>query len=173
VSRLYLQVDPTEDLERWPDDRIWQELRLRFETDDGWSLRDGPVIEKGTSAMRSLVVEPMQFGRLFLAGDAAHIVPATGAKGLNLAVADVWRLARALGHRYRTGSTELLDRYSAECLARVWRAQDFSNYMSLMLHPMAGDPFDGRLQLARLRYVTTSTAAARSLAENYVGLPLN
>jgi p-hydroxybenzoate 3-monooxygenase len=172
VSRLYLQVEPTEDIERWPDDRIWDELRQRFETDDGWSLRDGPVIEKGISAMRSYVVEPMQFGRLFLAGDAAHIVPATGAKGLNLAVADVWRLAGALGAWYRTGSMALLDRYSTDCLDRVWRAQDFSNFMSLMLHRIPGDTYGGRLQLARLRYVASSTSAARSLAENYVGLPL-
>jgi len=171
VSRLYLQVEPTEDLERWPDDRIWEELRTRFATDDGWHLRDGPIVEKGIAAMRSFVVEPMQYGRLFLAGDAAHIVPATGAKGLNLAVADVRVLAIALDAWYRSGSTELLDRYSADCLTRVWRAEDFSNYMSLMLHRLPGDAFSAQLQRARLRYVTSSQAAARSLAENYVGLP--
>ena len=171
VSRLYLQVDPTDQIERWSDERIWEELRLRFATDDGWQLRDGPVVEKGIATMRSFVVEPMQYGRLFLAGDAAHIVPATGAKGLNLAVADVRLLARAIAERYRSGSTTLLERYSADCLARVWRAQDFSNAMSAMLHRFPGDPFGERLQLARLRYVTSSTAAARSLAENYVGLP--
>jgi len=171
VSRLYLQVEPTEDLERWPDDRIWEELRTRFATDDGWHLRDGPIVEKGIAAMRSFVVEPMQYGRLFLAGDAAHVVPATGAKGLNLAVADVRVLAIALDAWYRSGSTELLDRYSADCLTRVWRAEDFSNYMSLMLHRLPGDAFSAQVQRARLRYVTSSQAAARSLAENYVGLP--
>ncbi len=173
VSRLYLQVDPTEDIERWTDDRIWDELRTRFATDDGWQLRDGPVVEKGIATMRSFVVEPMQYGRLFLAGDAAHIVPATGAKGLNLAVADVRLLALALSEWYRSGSTSLMDRYSADCLTRVWRAQDFSNYMSLMLHRLPGDPFIARLQRARLRYVTSSETAARSLAENYVGLPFD
>jgi p-hydroxybenzoate 3-monooxygenase len=171
LSRLYLQVDPTEDIEAWPDDRVWSELRTRFATDDGWFLRDGPIVEKGIATMRSFVVEPMQFGRLFLAGDAAHIVPATGAKGLNLAVADVRVLAIALAVWYRSGSSELLDRYSADCLTRVWRAQDFSNYMSLMLHRLPGDAFGGQLQRARLRYVAGSKAAARSLAENYVGLP--
>jgi p-hydroxybenzoate 3-monooxygenase len=172
VSRLYLQVDPDEDLELWPDERVWEELRTRFATRDGWQLRDGPVLEKGIAQMRSFVVEPMQHGRLFLAGDAAHIVPATGAKGLNLAVADVWRLAGAIADWYRTGSQDRLDRYSAECLVRVWRAQEFSNAMSLMLHRIPGDAFGERLQLARLRWVTTSVAAARSLAENYAGLPL-
>jgi p-hydroxybenzoate 3-monooxygenase len=121
--------------------------------------------------MRSFVVQPMQYGRLFLAGDAAHIVPATGAKGLNLAVADVRVMAIALAEWYRNGSTALMDRYSADCLARVWRAEDFSNYMSLMLHRLPGDQFGAQLQRARLRYVTSSEAAARSLAENYVGLP--
>jgi p-hydroxybenzoate 3-monooxygenase len=171
VSRFYLQVEPSEELEGWPDERIWQELALRFETDEGWQLRVGPIVEKGITTMRSSVVEPMQYGRLFLAGDAAHIVPATGAKGLNLAVADVRLLAGALAEWYRSGSAALLDRYSADCLTRVWRAQDFSNYMSMMLHRLPDDPFMERLQLARLRYVTSSTAAARSLAENYVGLP--
>jgi p-hydroxybenzoate 3-monooxygenase len=171
ISRLYLQVEPTEELERWPDERIWEELRIRLARDDGWYLRDGPILEKGISALRSFVVEPMQYGRLFLAGDAAHIVPATGAKGLNLAVADVRVLAAAISEWYRSGSTALLDRYSADCLPRVWRAQDFSNYMSSMLHRLPGDPFGERLQRARLRYLTSSVSAARSLAENYVGLP--
>jgi p-hydroxybenzoate 3-monooxygenase len=172
ISRLYLQVQPNEDIERWPDERIWDELRQRFATDDGWQLHHGPVLEKGIAAMRSFVAEPMQFGRVFLAGDAAHIVPATGAKGLNLAVADVWRLSAALATWYRTGSTALLDRYSTDCLGRVWRAQDFSNFMSLMLHRIPGDAFGARLQLARLRYLVSSAAAARSLSENYVGMPL-
>jgi p-hydroxybenzoate 3-monooxygenase len=173
VSRLYLQVAPTEDIEDWPDDRIWDELRRRFETMDGWTLHDGPVVEKGIATMRSFVVEPMQYGRLFLAGDAAHIVPATGAKGLNLAVADVRRLAIAIGEWYGSGSTALLDRYSADCLRRVWRAQEFSNFMSLMLHKLDDDPFTFRLQRSRLAYVTSSVAAATSLAENYVGLPFD
>jgi p-hydroxybenzoate 3-monooxygenase len=171
LSRFYLQVDPTEEIEAWPDDRIWSELRTRLATDDGWLLRDGPIVEKGIAAMRSFVVEPMQYGRLFLAGDAAHIVPATGAKGLNLAIADVRVLAVALAEWYRSGSSELLHRYTADCLTRVWRAQDFSNYMSLMLHRLPGDAFSGQLQRARLRYLAASEAAARSLAENYVGLP--
>jgi p-hydroxybenzoate 3-monooxygenase len=173
VSRLYLQVEPTEDLEAWSDERIWSELRRRFETHDGWHLADGPIVEKGIATMRSFVVEPLQYGRLFLAGDAAHIVPATGAKGLNLAVADVRRLAIAIADWYRTGSAALLDRYSTDCLGRVWRAQDFSNYMSLMLHRLSDDPFAERLQLARLRYVAGSVAASTSLAENYVGLPFD
>lgn len=169
VSRLYIQVDPAERIEEWPDERIWSELHLRLARDDGWSLREGPVTEKGIAAMRSFVVEPMQYGRLFLAGDAAHIVPATGAKGLNLAVADVRVLAEALSAWYRTGKTELLDSYSATCLRRVWRAEHFSWWMTTMLHRQGDDPFQHRLQLSQLRYVCNSTAAATSLAENYVG----
>jgi len=172
VSRLYLQVHPDEDIEAWPDDRVWEELRIRFATTDGWSLADGPVLEKGIAGMRSFVVEPMQHGRLFLAGDAAHIVPATGAKGLNLAIHDVRVLADALTTWYRTGSTDRMDRYSERCLRRVWRVQDFSSFMSSMLHRFPDDDgFLGRLQRAQLGYVCSSEAAARSLAENYVGLP--
>jgi p-hydroxybenzoate 3-monooxygenase len=172
LSRLYLQVAPDEDLETWPDDRIWEELRARMSSDDGWMLADGPILEKGIAALRSFVVEPMQYGRLFLAGDAAHIVPATGAKGLNLAVADVRVLARAIAAWYRTGSLESLDAYSSRCLGRVWRVQDFSSWMSSMLHRFPDDDgFQGRLQRARLEWVTSMEAAARSLAENYVGLP--
>ena len=172
VSRLYLQVDPDEDIEAWPDDRVWEELRIRFATTDGWSLADGPVLEKGIAGMRSFVVEPMQHGRLFLAGDAAHIVPATGAKGLNLAIHDVRVLAEALTAWYRTGATDRMDRYSERCLRRVWRVQDFSSFMSSMLHRFPDDDgFLGRLQRAQLGYVCSSEAAARSLAENYVGLP--
>jgi p-hydroxybenzoate 3-monooxygenase len=131
------------------------------------------VIEKNIALMRSFVVEPMQFGRLFLAGDAAHIVPATGAKGMNLAVADVYVLSRAMDEWYRTGSRSLLDAYTATCLRRVWRAQDFSNYMSAMLHRYPGaDPFRDRLQLARLETLTVSGPAAQALATNYTGLPL-
>jgi p-hydroxybenzoate 3-monooxygenase len=175
LSRLYLQVDPSDDVAAWPDERIWEELRLRFATTDGWTLADGPIIEKGIAAMRSFVLEPMQHGRLFLAGDAAHIVPATGAKGLNLAVADVRVLAAAIAAWYRDGDDTALAGYTERCLRRVWRAQDFSSTMSLMLHrlPDDDDGFGARLQLARLAYVTGSEAAARSLAENYVGLPFD
>ncbi|MEA2596224.1 MAG: p-hydroxybenzoate 3-monooxygenase [Thermomicrobiales bacterium] len=169
VSRLYIQVRPEEQIEEWPDERIWEELHLRLSRDDGWSLQEGPVLEKGIAAMRSFVVEPMQYGRLFLAGDAAHIVPATGAKGLNLAVADVRVLAEAQTAWYRTGQTDLLEAYSATCLRRVWRAEHFSWWMTSMLHRDEGDEFQHRLQLAQLQYVCSSTAAATSLAENYVG----
>ena len=172
ISRLYIQVKPDEDINEWPDERIWEELRLRLATRDGWTLTDGPVLEKGVTAMRSFVVEPMQYGRLFLAGDAAHIVPATGAKGLNLAVHDVHILADALIAWYRKNNNALLEQYSGRCLGRVWRVQDFSSYMSLMLHRYPEDDgFRGRLQHAQLEYVCSSEAAARSLAENYVGLP--
>jgi p-hydroxybenzoate 3-monooxygenase len=170
LSRLYVQVRPDDDLANWPDERIWHELHLRLARDDGWTLQEGPIIEKGIAALRSYVVEPMQYGRLFLAGDAAHIVPATGAKGLNLAVADVRVLAEAIVAWYRTGKTDLLDRYSATCLRRVWRVEHFSWWMTSMLHRAeSADPFQHRLQLAQLRYVCTSRAAATSLAENYVG----
>jgi p-hydroxybenzoate 3-monooxygenase len=173
ISRLYLQVRPDEELDEWPDDRVWEELQTRLGDDHGWRLRDGPVLEKGIALMRSFVVEPMQFGRLFLAGDAAHIVPATGAKGLNLAVHDVRVLSQALASWYGGGGSDALDRYSERCLDRVWRVQEFSSSMSSMLHRLPDDDggFRRRLQLARLRYVTGSEAAARSLAENYVGLP--
>jgi p-hydroxybenzoate 3-monooxygenase len=172
ISRLYLQVEPDEDINNWPDDRIWEELSIRMATDDGWSLKTGPIIEKGITPMRSFVVEPMQHGRLFLAGDAAHIVPATGAKGLNLAVHDVHKLAEAFIAWYREGSNELLEQYSTNCLDRVWRVQDFSSFMSLMLHRYSDDDgFRGRLQRAQLEYICSSEAASRSLAENYVGLP--
>ncbi len=174
VSRLYVQVDNDDDIANWPDDRIWEELRVRLAANDGWELHDGPVIEKGIAAMRSFVVEPMQWGRLYLAGDAAHIVPATGAKGLNLAVADVRLLAAALTRWYRTGDRSLLDSYSDRCLRRVWRVQHFSTYMSSMLHRFPGaDPFDARVRRAELEYLFTSRAAMTSLSENYVGLPFD
>jgi len=169
ISRLYLQVPPDERIEDWPDDRIWAELQTRFAL-EGWQLQEGPVIEKGITPMRSFVTEPMQCGRLYLAGDAAHIVPPTGAKGLNLAAQDVRILADALVDWYRGGSTDRLDAYSERALRRVWRVQDFSNYMTTLLHKLGQDAFDDRLQRARLEYVTRSEAAARSLAENYVGL---
>jgi p-hydroxybenzoate 3-monooxygenase len=172
VSRLYLQCAPEEDLSLWPDDRIWSELHQRFATHDGWKLSEGPITQKGVTGMRSFVVEPMQFGRLFLAGDAAHIVPPTGAKGLNLAVADVRVLAEALGSFYGTGSSSLLAQYSATCLRRVWKVQRFSWWMTQLLHRFPDEsPFDRRRQLADLDYVTSSRAASQSLAENYVGLP--
>jgi p-hydroxybenzoate 3-monooxygenase len=170
LSRLYLQVDPHDDIANWPDDRIWDELHRRLAA-AGWTLTEGPIVEKGITPMRSFVAAPMRRGRLFLAGDAAHIVPPTGAKGLNLAVNDVRVLAEALASWYRSGSTTGLDEYSDTCLQRVWRVQDFSTYMTTLLHRLGGDDFDAGLQRARLRYVTTSEAAARSLAENYVGLP--
>jgi len=172
ISRLYLQCDPEEDLALWPDDRIWSELHQRFATADGWRLTEGPILQKAVTGMRSFVVEPLQFGRLFLAGDAAHIVPPTGAKGLNLAVADVRVLADALGAFFKAGSPDLLARYSETCLRRVWKVQRFSWWMTQLLHRFATDtPFDRRRQLAELDYVTTSRAASQSLAENYVGLP--
>jgi p-hydroxybenzoate 3-monooxygenase len=174
VSRLYLQCAPDEDIANWPDDRIWQELRTRLGDDGGRTLRDGPMLQKGITAMRGFVVEPMQHGRLFLAGDAAHIVPPTGAKGLNLAVADVRVLARALALHYRGGGMDLLDRYSETCLRRVWKVQRFSWWMTSMLHRFHDEgPLRQRLQLAELDYVTRSRAASTALAENYVGLPFD
>ena len=173
VSRLYLQCAPDEDLAKWPDELIWSELRARLGS-GGPALREGPVLQKGVTGMRSFVVEPMQYKRLFLAGDAAHIVPPTGAKGLNLAVADVRVLARALAAYYAGGRTGLLDRYSATCLSRVWRAQRFSWWMTSLLHrfPEEG-PLRGRLQLAELDYIASSRVASTALAENYVGLPFD
>jgi p-hydroxybenzoate 3-monooxygenase len=173
ISRLYLQVRPDEDLDAWPDERIWEELHTRMATTDGFTLNEGPVIERLVAPLRSWVVEPMQYGRLFLAGDAAHIVPATGAKGLNLAVADVVTLSRALVRHFESGDDGLLEAYSETCLRRVWRVQHFSWWMTSMLHRFdPADHYQHRLQLAQLQYVTSSTAAATTLAENYVGLPL-
>jgi p-hydroxybenzoate 3-monooxygenase len=170
LSRLYVQCRPDEDIGEWPDDRIWDELQARLGV-DGWTLAEGPVLEKGVTGMRSFVAEPMQHGRLYLAGDAAHIVPPTGAKGLNLAIADTRRLAEALVERFTTGDPSGLETYSADCLRRVWRAEHFSYWMTSMLHrDEAAGEFGRRLQLAQLRYLTTSTAAATTLAENYVGL---
>jgi p-hydroxybenzoate 3-monooxygenase len=171
LSRLYLQCAPDERIEDWPDARIWDELGLRLAS-GGRTLNEGPVLEKGITTMRSYVVEPMQYGRLFLAGDAAHIVPPTGAKGMNLAIADVRVLAEALAAWYASGATALLDAYSETCLRRVWRAEHFSWWMTSMLHRFPGDDagFEQRIQLSQLRYVVSSKAAATSLAENYVGL---
>jgi p-hydroxybenzoate 3-monooxygenase len=171
ISRLYLQCEVDEDLKNWPDDRIWEELQIRLAA-AGHDMVPGPIMERGVTAMRSYVVEPMQHGRLFLAGDAAHIVPPTGAKGMNLAIADVKILAEALVGWYQAGRADLLDGYSAACLRRVWRAEHFSWWMTSMLHrfPGADAHFQQRLQLSQLRYTVGSTAAATSLAENYVGL---
>lgn len=170
ISRLYLQCSPDEDLSQWSDRRIWDELSTRL----GLALPEGPILQKGVTAMRSYVTAPMRHGRLFLAGDAAHIVPPTGAKGMNLAMADVRVLAAALQAFLRDGSAALLDSYSATCLRRIWKAQRFSAWMTGLLHRYPGhDAFSRRLQLAELDYVTSSTAAATALAENYVGLPFN
>jgi p-hydroxybenzoate 3-monooxygenase len=166
LTRLYLQCRPDEPLDDWPDERIWEELRTRLGL-PGWTLNEGPIVEKGVTGMRSFVVEPMQHGRLYLAGDAAHIVPPTGAKGLNLAVADVRVLADAIA----SGDDAQVERYSETALRRVWRAEHFSWWMTSMLHRVeGGDEFDARLQLSQLAYVCSSRAAATSLAENYVGL---
>ena len=174
LSRLYIQCAPDEHLDEWPDERIWDELRLRLGGDAAAALRSAPALEKSVTPMRSFVAQPMRFGRLFLAGDAAHIVPPTGAKGLNLAAADVHVLARALTAFYASGGTALLEAYSDTCLRRVWRAQRFSWWMTSMLHRFPGrNPFDDQVQLAELDYVTSSQAASTALAENYVGLPLD
>ncbi len=174
ITRLYLQCAPDEDLAQWPDQRIWEELCARMRTDDGWAPAVGPVIQKGVTGMRSFVIEPMQFGRLFLAGDAAHIVPPTGAKGLNLAISDVRVLSQALEVFYKSGRLDLLAQYSARCLRRIWKVQRFSWWMTSMLHLFpGGDGFDQRRQLAELDYTTSSRAAMTALAENYVGLPLD
>ncbi|HEV7217342.1 MAG: 4-hydroxybenzoate 3-monooxygenase [Terriglobales bacterium] len=173
VTRLYLQCDPEEEIANWPDDRIWEELQARFQIADGWKLNRGDITQKGVTGMRSFVAEPMQYGKVFLAGDAAHIVPPTGAKGLNLAVADVRVLAEAIVNFYRTGRQDLLQRYSETCLRRVWKVQRFSWWMTSMLHRLPDDnSFDQRRQLAELDYVSSSRAASQSLAENYVGLPM-
>ena len=171
VSRLYLQVDTTEKIENWSDDRIWEGLSTRFAL-DGWELQTGPITEKSILPMRSFVSAPMRRGRLFLAGDAAHIVPPTGAKGLNLAVADVTLLATALVRLLQEKKTDLVDSYSDRALARVWRCTHFSWWMTSMLH-RSGDDFDAELQLSQLRRVCSSAAAARELAENYTGQNLD
>lgn len=172
ITRNYLQVPPETDIADWPDDRIWAELQFRLGAEGEPPLTEGPLVDKGVTPMRSFVTEPMQYGRLFLAGDAAHIVPPTGAKGMNLAIADVCVLGRGLAAALRDGDPELLYSYSDTCLRRVWRAEHFSWFMTSMLHRTDGDPFSHQLQLSQLRYTTSSRAAATSLAENYVGLPL-
>ena len=172
LSRLYLQCAPDEDLSQWSDDRIWSELSARSER-DGFTLAEGPILQRGVTPMRSFVAEPMQCGRLYLAGDAAHIVPPTGAKGLNLAAADVAVLTRAIVRFYRDNATDGLDAYSATCLRRIWKVQRFSWWMTTLLHRFFDHtPFERQMQIAELDYVFSSRAASLSLAENYVGLPL-
>ena len=174
ITRLYIQCAPDENLDEWPDERIWAELRARLETDDGWLPNEGPITQKGVTAMRSFVVEPMRYGQLFLAGDAAHIVPPTGAKGLNLAMADVSRLAAALARFYDSGDDTLLNSYSDRGIARAWRAQRFSWWMTSTLHRVGTESdFDYKRQLAELDYLVSSRAALTSLAENYTGAPFD
>lgn len=173
VQRMYFQCDPNDSVDRWSDEAIWDELQARVDGEDGLQLQRGPISQKSIVPMRSYVCEPMRFGRLFLAGDAAHTVPPTGAKGLNLAVRDVWELDRSLGAFFDSGAGEALDSYSETALRRVWRVQHFSWWMTSMLHRMEGaSPFDDRRQLAELELVTSSIPAATSLAQNYVGMPL-
>ncbi len=174
ITRLYLQCATDDDIENWPDDRIWSELQMRLSTSDGWKPNEGEIFQKGITPMRSFVAEPMQYKRLFLAGDAAHIVPPTGAKGLNLAVADVRVLAHSLQRYYAGEGEAALAGYSQTCLNRIWKAQRFSWWMTQMLHKQGeGVDFELRRQMAELDYVTSSKAAMTSLAENYVGLDLD
>lgn len=173
VSRLYLQCAPEEDLSQWPDERIWSELRARLGAGRG-ELEEGPILQKGVTAMRSFVAEPMRHGRLFLAGDAAHIVPPTGAKGMNLAIADVRMLVRALEAFFAGRGEAVMDAYSAACLDRIWKVQRFSWWMTQLLHRYDGeDDFEERVRMAELDYLASSVAARTTLAENYVGLPFD
>jgi p-hydroxybenzoate 3-monooxygenase len=173
ITRLYLQCKPDEDLREWSDDRIWNELHARLECADGWSPTEGRILQKSVTGMRSFVVEPLQFGRLFLAGDAAHIVPPTGAKGMNLAFADVHYLAEALCAHYHQNDEKKLNSYSTTCLHRIWKTQRFSWWMTSLLHRFEdASAFDRKRQHAEMEYLVSSRAAATSLAENYVGLPL-
>jgi p-hydroxybenzoate 3-monooxygenase len=172
IQRMYVQCDPADDLAAWSDDRIWSELHARLDTDDGWRLAEGEIFQKGIVPLRSFVCEPMQYGRLFIAGDAAHIVPPTGAKGLNLAVADVLILSQAMEAKYRDNRQDGLDRYSATCLSRIWKGERFSWYMTTMLHRNNQESaFEQRIHFADLDLVRSSRLSAGSLAENYVGLP--
>ncbi len=173
VQRLYIQCDPHDDIAAWPDARIWEELHARLDL-DGWTLQEGPIFQKGIIPLRSFVCDPMQHGKLFLAGDAAHIVPPTGAKGLNLAVADAVVLAQALEAHYARSDDALLGRYSATALRRVWKGERFSWYMTTMLHRNPAETeFERRIHFADLDFVRSSRAAATALAENYVGLPFD
>jgi p-hydroxybenzoate 3-monooxygenase len=173
IQRMYFQCTPTEKAADWSDDRIWSEFRARLKTDDGWAPNEGPIFSKAVIGMRSFVLEPMRYGHLFLVGDSAHVVPPTGAKGLNLAASDAQILARALTAYYKSNRRDLLDQYSSTALRRVWKATRFSWWMTSMLHTFPGaDEFQHRLQLAELDYVTGSRAGSTALAENYVGLPI-
>jgi p-hydroxybenzoate 3-monooxygenase len=172
ITRLYLQCSPDEDLSQWPDERIWENLEKRLAFPGDKRVRRGKILQKSVTAMRSFVAEPMQYARLFLAGDAAHVVPPTGAKGMNLAVGDVWLLGQALASFYHKGRTDLLESYSRRCLRRAWKAQRFSWWLTCLMHRFDhDDAFEYKRQLAELDYLTTSRAAATALAENYVGLP--
>ena len=172
LSRIYFQCPRNEDIKNWPDDRIWEEFRLRT-AGDGHKLSEGPILQKGMTDMRSFVVEPMQYGKLFLAGDAAHIVPPTGGKGMNLAIADVRVLSRAMTAFYKSGRSDLLEAYSRVCLRRIWKVQRFSWWVTQLLHRFDDDnAFDLRRQLAEIDYVTSSRAGSMTWAENYVGLPM-
>ncbi len=172
VQRLYFQCDPKDSVDNWSDERIWAEFRARLANDDGWEIKEGPIFQKGIIAMRSFVCETMQHGRLFLAGDSAHIVPPTGAKGLNLAAGDVVLLTRAISDFYRNNNQEGLAGYSTRAVKRVWRGEHFSWWMTNMLHDFEGeDTITRRFRRSQLEYVVSSRAAAASLAENYVGVP--
>lgn len=172
ITRLYFQVPPDEDIAKWSDNAIWAEMLQRMTTRDGWKPNVGPILQKGVTPMRSFVAAPMRYGRMFLAGDSAHIVPPTGAKGLNLAASDVLVLARAFKEFYEDGKSDFLDEYSSICLRRVWKAQRFSWWMTSSLHRFDHEtPFDHQRQIADLDYLTGSRAAMTSLAEQYVGLP--
>jgi p-hydroxybenzoate 3-monooxygenase len=173
IQRMYIQVDPSDDIANWSDERIWSELHARLESKDGLKLIEGPIIQKNIVPMRSFVCDPMQYGRLFLAGDAAHIVPPTGAKGLNLAITDVQVLSKALTDVYKNGDNSLLEKYSDICLRRIWKAERFSYFMTTLLHSnQEHTPFERKIQLAELDYFTSSKAGAKTIAENYVGLPI-
>src|SRR5438067_13631422 len=173
IHSMYYQSSPTEKLDAWSDDRIWAEFRARLETKDGWAPKEGPIFSKTVIGMRSMVVEPMRYGRLFLTGDSAHVVPPTGAKGLNLAASDAQILARALTAFYKSNRGDLLDDYSATALRRIWKATRFSWWFTSMMHSFPGaDEFQHRLQVAELDFVTGSKAGSTALAENYVGLPI-
>lgn len=171
LSRYYVQCGLNEAIDKWPDERFWDELRARLPVETTQNLVTGPSIEKSIAPLRSFVAEPMQFGRLFLVGDAAHIVPPTGAKGLNLAASDVYTLYHVLTQRYRQGRQDLLQKYSEICLRRIWKAERFSWWMTSILHKFSDDPFNQRIQEAELDYYTHSVAGQTTIAENYVGLP--
>jgi p-hydroxybenzoate 3-monooxygenase len=174
LARLYIQIDPEEDFEKWPDGRIWDELHTRLGDDGRSEVKEGRIVQRGINNLRAFVCEPMCYGRLYLAGDSAHIVPPAGAKGLNLAIADVRVLAHGLVEFFRIGAMDGLDRYTQACLTRAWKIVRFSNYLTLLLHRFESfTPFERQVQLSELDYLATSRAAQTTVAENYVGLPLS